>query len=397
MSFYYKVRWYAAVFLALAALIALMKFSKLFDYYFPLRQPSTVSQQASQPGGQQGSAITSSSVSAQGTGSPAAAADVARQLSQAKSLLEEASTSASEALEKAGIWETEVEPLHDQVLAEPTVGEELKDDENSKLYERLAYVMRRERTSPEKLHEAVTQIESLQLKLNDLMGQSNPAALSSLEIEDIRRLQAMCRQAKQDWKRDVDQALAIKHLLRTQTDSTSDATTATTIGSKIDDASAKVALDELDEQRVREKEEEAAQRARDELLAEQSLQEEQAKAQRLAEATAPEVKALLAPFLEPRSIQPSLAGTFSIKWVRTPQPQPMSLGALKDLGALDDSVAGRQMLALIGGHRKLAEPKWSIASQPHNWSAEDEQRLKQAQQMLRDHGAILMEAGWLSE
>ena len=214
------------------------------------------------------------------------------------------------------------------------------------------------------------------------MGQSSPASLSSLESDDIRRLHAMCRQARQDWKRDVDQALAIKHLLDRETEPTSGVTPGTSVGSKIEDASANAELANLDDQIVREKEVEADRLDREE---------------RLAQATTPEIKALLAPFLEPRSIQPSLAGTFSIKWVRTPQPQPMSLGALTDLGALDDSVAGRQMLALIGGNRKLPEPKWSIASQPHNWSTEDERRLKQAQQLLRDHGAILMEAGWLSK
>ena len=251
----YRVRWYLGVLMLGIVAITLMTYFKALDRaVFPRPQRSVISQQAAPPAGQQG------------FGSPAAGADVARQLSQAKSLLEEASASASEALEKAVIWETEVEPLREQVLAEPTadetVGEDGEDNESSKLYDRLGYVIRRERTSPERLHEAVTQIESLQLKVNDLMGQSSPAALSSLEIEEVRRLQAMCRQAKQDWKRDVDQALAIKHLLRIQTDSTSDAATVTTIGSKIDDAGAKAALDELDEQMVREKEEEAAQRAR---------------------------------------------------------------------------------------------------------------------------------------
>ncbi|MEZ6097686.1 MAG: hypothetical protein R3E01_01820 [Pirellulaceae bacterium] len=68
-----------------------------------------------------------------------------------------------------------------------------------------------------------------------------------------------------------------------------------------------------------------------------------------------------------------------------------------EIGALDDTVQGRKKLALIGGNRKLTEPTWSIASQPNNWSPEDEERLNQAQQMLRDYGPTLVKYKWLSE
>ncbi len=168
------------------------------------------------------------------------------------------------------------------------------------------------------------------------------------------------------------------------------------MGNKVRDADAKATVADLDEQIEREEQQAAAQREREAKLAEERRKKEEQAAQLLAEATSPEVKALLAPFLEPRTIQPQLAGTFSIKWVRTFEKQPMSLGKLMEIGALDDSVLGLKKLALVVGNRKLPEPRWSIASQPNNWSPEDEDRLKQAQQMLRDYGPILVQAGLLS-
>ena len=74
----------------------------------------------------------------------------------------------------------------------------------------------------------------------------------------------------------------------------------------------------------------------------------------------------------------------------------MSLGKLIAIGALDESLLGLKKLALIGGNRKLPEPKWSIASQPNSWNEGDEEFLRRSQQMLREYGAILVEEGLLS-
>jgi hypothetical protein len=232
------------------------------------------------------------------------------------------------------------------------------------------------------------------------MQQWSPAPLSPLEMADIGQLHATCKQAKEDWKRDVEQALAIKHLIETQPEPPADPTapaTPTTVASKLKDADARSAIADLDRQVIREEQEEAARLAREAELAEKRRLEEEREAELLSQATSPEVKGLLAPFLEPRTIQPSLAGTASIRWVRTSDKKPMSLGSLQSIGALDDSVSGLRILAEVIGNRKLPQPRWSIASQPNSWSSDDEDRLKRAQQMLRDHGPTLVRAGLLSE
>ena len=109
-----------------------------------------------------------------------------------------------------------------------------------------------------------------------------------------------------------------------------------------------------------------------------------------------EVASVLAPFFEPRTIQPNLAGSFSIKFSRSYDKAPTSLGKLRSIGVLDQSPLGLKKLALVGGNRKLPEPRWSIASQPGNWSEGDEEFLRKAQTMLRDYGDILVQEGKLS-
>jgi hypothetical protein len=348
-----------------------------------------------QPGSQQAAATSGQLASS----APSAPSDVLAGLAQAKSLLDEASTNASAALKEILTWQSEIEPLCDQVVAQPTAtgGEDGEADETAELFDRLAYVMRRDKTSPAELHDAVGQIDSLRTKVDDLMNQSSPAALPALDMADVGELHAMCKQSKEDWQRDVEQGLAIKHLLELGVTTPSSPASPTTIGSKIKDADAKAAITRLDRQMVREEKEEAAREAREAELRRQDELKQQQEGELLAQATAPEVKALLAPFLEPRTIQPSLSGTFSIRWLSTDEKKPMSLDKLVSIGVLDESVIGRQKLALVGGHRKLPEPKWSIASQPNHWTGEDEERLKQAQQMLRDYGPILVKAGYLSE
>jgi hypothetical protein len=270
-------------------------------------------------------------------------------------------------------------------------------DEVSKQFDRLAYVMRRDRTSEQQMRDAARRIESLRTKVDDLMQQASPTALSPIEMADVRQLHAMCKQAHEDWHRDVEQALAVKHLLLTRTATPGTSLAATTMGPKITDANAQAIVSDLDEQRDREKKDKADSNARKAKLAPEKKLKEQREADLLARATSPEVKSLLAPFIEPRTMQPSLSGTFSIRWVHTDEKKPMSLKKLNEIGALEDSTPGLQKLALIGGNRKLPQPKWSVASQPNHWSSEDEERLRQAQQTLREYGAILTDVGLLSK
>lgn len=389
---YRKIRWYVGVAVVLCLAITVMKYSTLVDHFFfgSSRQRASASQRSAPPAGRP------PATSPQPGASPAPSPDVLRQLSQARTLLAEASTNASEALKHLLTWQTEVEPLRDQVLAEPPSSDGEGGD-SSKLFDRLAYVLSRDRTSPQELRDATARIESFRAKVDDLMNQSRPAALSAIEMADISQLHATCKQAEENWQRDVEQALAIKHLMDSQTVSPVDPAAPTTVGSKVEDANARAALADLDQQIAREKEDEDARQKRAAELEKEQREQEEKEAELLANATSPEVKALLAPFLEPRTIQPSLAGTFSIRWNRTFEKKPMSLGKLIEIGALDESVLGLKKLALILGNRRLPEPKWSITSQPHGWSPEDEERLKRAQQMLRDYGPILVKAHWLSE
>ena len=74
----------------------------------------------------------------------------------------------------------------------------------------------------------------------------------------------------------------------------------------------------------------------------------------------------------------------------------MSLASLQAIGAQDDSVEGLKKLALVGGNRKLPAPRWSVATQPTNWSDADHELLKKAQSMLRDYGEVLVSEGLLS-
>jgi len=46
------------------------------------------------------------------------------------------------------------------------------------------YVLRRERTSVQELRNAVTQIDSTRIQIDDQMKQSNPTALSLIEMAD---------------------------------------------------------------------------------------------------------------------------------------------------------------------------------------------------------------------
>jgi hypothetical protein len=119
------------------------------------------------------------------------------------------------------------------------------------------------------------------------------------------------------------------------------------------------------------------------------------KAKLVAEARSDEVLRVLQPFLERRSVQPRLAGS-SLQWRQTVEQKPMSLSALDNVGALADSVQGLAMLARVGSHRDLSSPRWEFSPSPRTWSSDTQDRLKQAQELLRRLGPTLVEEGLLS-
>jgi hypothetical protein len=119
------------------------------------------------------------------------------------------------------------------------------------------------------------------------------------------------------------------------------------------------------------------------------------KAKLVAEARSDEVLRVLQPFLERRSVQPRLAGS-SLQWRQTVEQQPMSLSALENVGALAETLQGLSMLARVGSHRELSGPRWEFSPSSRTWSADTQDRLKQAQELLRRLGPTLVEEGLLA-
>lgn len=374
---FYKARWYIGVALLLCLAITVMKYSAWIDrkFFGSSRQTAPASQQTTSGG-------ANTSITSPQSATPASPSDVRNQLIQAQSLLKKAADETSAALEHTFTWESEVGSLDELTMEEPVAE---GGSEASRLFDRLAYVVRRDRMSAEELREAATKIESLQERVDKLMNQSNPAALSTSELAEVSQLHSTAKHAKEDWERDVRQALAIKHLIESQAEIASSPAASQTVGSKVKDADARAALDALDDQIAREAEEEETRR-----------ELEAREAEQLQKATSPEVKAILAPFLQPRDVQPRMSGA-SIAFTRTADKKPMSLSALYGINALGDSIESLKRLAKLGGHRKLSEPRWSVHSQPGNWSEDDKAMLQQAQQLLRDYGPVLVKAGLLSE
>jgi hypothetical protein len=77
--------------------------------------------------------------------------------------------------------------------------------------------------------------------------------------------------------------------------------------------------------------------------------------------------------------------------------KPISWTALKSMGALDESSRGLEVLARIGSHRALEGPRWSYNPSPRTWSADTQQQLKHAQDLLRRLGPTLVAEKMLSE
>lgn len=382
-NFFYRVRWWLSVALLLCLAITLMKYSQWMDHklFTDNKQPSTVIQQPAQ-------AVAQPTPTKPPTSTPAPT-DVRVQLAEANASLSEASIYASEALKEVRSWQREIEPLKNL-----TAGEAIADQED--LIEKLAYVFREKRITASELQETTTRIEALRLKVGGLTKQSNPTALSTAEISEISQLHAQCKKANEEWELAVQRGLALKRSIENSTTPNRPSKTPPSVGDKIKDADAKAAIADLEAQIERDKKQKAEDRKRAAQLAEQKRQQEQQEAELLEKATSAEVTAILAPFLEPRDIQPRMSGS-SVKLRKTVDKQPMSLSAIQGMNALAPSIDGLKRLAKLGGHRKLSAPRWAVHSQPGNWSDDDREMLKKAQQLLREYGPILVKAGKLSK
>ena len=300
---------------------------------------------------------------------------------EALKVLSEASVAQQRALDHIGRWKAEIEPqLSDDNGANVAV--------NHDLVRKLAFVVNQKRSTEEEVKSAAEQINLLQDRVKSAAEKSPPETLTAREMYEVRQQHSMTTKAARDWLSAIDQANAI--LLTGWYGA--NPVMEPTLQQSLERIRSEGILDELDEEIITETETPAKETPETEAIFETSYIDPELRAAALSS----DVKSALSPFIARRRIQPSLAGRFSIKFLRTTDKAPMSLGRLMSIGALDDSVAGLKKLALIGGNRKLPEPKWSIASQPNNWTEDDEEFLKNAQQMLRDHASILVSEGVLS-
>jgi hypothetical protein len=379
--YFHKIRWYVGIALLLCLGITVMKYSAWIDrsLFGSFQQP---------PAAQQSPAASSSTTL--GTASTSDSTDVRAQLSQANTLLSEASIYASKALKDVLTWQQDVEPLRSRTVSGPAVGD--ATTEESELIDRLAYLFREERSSSQTLRDASNRVETVRRKIDDLSQQASPAALTTSDMAEIRELHATCKAAAEDWELAVQRAVAIKHLM----EKGDTPTEPQNLSAKLDDADARAAVADLDDEIEHGKDRKSEARMREANVVEQKRLQEEREAELLAKATSPEVKAILAPFLQARDLQPIMSGP-SVRFRKTLDTKPMSLSALRRMNALSLSIDGLKRLAAVGGYRKLSQPRWSVNSQPGNWSDDEKQMLQEAQLALIEYGPLLVKAGLLSE
>jgi hypothetical protein len=383
---------------------------------------------------------------------PAIAAAARAELSEAIKLLKDAAESADQAAAQIAVWESDVEPLLGNVD-----GQAIAAHADSARH--MAFLLQEKRPSKADVTLISERIKSFQDETDQLGATDPPARLGSDKLSKVRDLNRQSHEAGLAWSDAVRRAGAIAREARRQqplgtvaspsappaaappvsiTASTTQpqtlppaattipepasappaaspsaaaappitvpaSTTAsepaqpkvTTLQDAVErikdqseiDALKKQIADEAERQRK-----ESERRTEELRLAEQRAIQ---KAKLVAEARSDEVLRVLQPFLGRRSVQPRLAGS-SLQWRQTVEQQPMSLSALDNVGALADSVQGLAMLARVGSHRDLSSPRWEFSPSPRTWSSDTQDRLKQAQDLLRRLGPTLVDEGLLS-
>lgn len=357
---------------------------------------------------------TPSPNSASGNPSPAPAvpagptpAEIRSQLQVARDRLVEANVRADNALDSIGKWNSEIPPL-----LKTTAGDNIAAHED--LVESLTKIVSAKRTTESELKAKAKRIAAFRSDLGKRATSSTPTPLTTSEQEEIDDLEETVTAADIEWTRALNNARAVKLLA----DSRVEPDKQRSLEDEIKLKAAEDRLAELEQQlkqekarRVeeaeakREQEKLAAEREREkQRLAEKRKEEADAAAEKkrleeealIARARSAEVKATLAPFLKKRGVQPRKAGPGSIGFRATFDEAPMSLSALKGIGALEQSTEGLKWLARVAGSRKLPTPRWGVASQPGNWSEDDKELLKEAQQLLRELGPTLVKEKLLS-
>lgn len=388
--YWHQIKLYVGVAGALVLAIVIARGLRAPQHGPPRQSRPVPSSASAQPPGSAPIASFPTSI----TGKAAAPMDAAAQLAQAESLLSAAASDLLKAREAAVAWKAEIESLEGEAV-DGSVADGSAELGADALFARLAFVRRRERVSLEEVEAAGSKVTLLRENVDKLLQQSSPTALSTAEVAEIADLSDSAHRASEAWRRDVRQSQAVRFFLTPLLDR-DDSPSASSVASRLSEADAKATLETLDAEM--EAERKLAQRRREAEAQRTARRDEEERRDEalLAEAQSPEVLALLAPFLEPRNVQPVMSGQ-TIKFRTTAEKQPISLKALYGINALGESDDSLKRLAMLGAHRKLSGPTWSVRSQPYNWSDDDWEMLKRASQMLRDYGAALVKAKRLSE
>ena len=334
-------------------------------------------------------------------------AEIRQQLQDARDRLVESTVHVDKALQSISDWDAEILPL-----LKTSVGDKIAAQED--LLTGLTKIVSEERTTAVTIREKAKRIAALRSELGKRATSSTPKPLSAQETAEIDELETMVRGADEQWTNALSNARAIKVLA----DARIEPEKKRTLKEEIDVKAAEEKLAEFEEQQrqeeIRKAQKAEEKRKQERLAAERRREQEELETQRkkeaeaaeaeqrrkeaelLAQARSSEVQATLAPFLHPRGVQPEKVGGGSIRFSATFEERPMSLLALKNIGALEPSTEGLKWLARVGGNRKLSGPRWGIYSQPNNWSEADKKLLQEAQQFLREFGPILVKDGKLS-
>lgn len=109
-----------------------------------------------------------------------------------------------------------------------------------------------------------------------------------------------------------------------------------------------------------------------------------------------EVAHHLGAFFAPGAKQPKeIQGTF-LAFEPTADSGPVSLTRLKTLGALDEGIEGLRRLNWIASDWQSDRPRWGHPLNPAEWSPEARAFIREAQKLLRELGAVLVEEGRLA-
>ena len=296
---------------------------------------------------------------------------------EAMKLLTEAAVAHQSAREESERWANEIEPLRTDSSGDVVAA-------NKDLVEKLAHVFGKQRMTEDEMQVLGQQIDQLKNRVETAAGSNE--SLSAKEMQEIREVHSKATRAHAAWRDSVQQAHAIVVKARME----AQPVTQPSLDEAIEQARAEDTLERLDKEIASGTSSTPASESATESAGD-SIDPDLRK-----KALSAEVRGLLAPFLEPRTKHPVLRGVGIVNFTKTFEKQPMSYGQILRSGALEESVTGLRKLAALGSH-PLPAPNWSYSKQPNYWSDEDTDRLKRAQQMLRDYGQILVDEGLLSQ